>query len=84
MCSPFRKPLARFLNRAPIDTLQYFMAPKQLGSEPVFGLFLCLLKDFKEMERVWATVKQDCEGNSEGGVLSTLLAMQVVTLHDTT
>ena len=36
------------------------------------------------MERVWATVKQDCEGNSEGGVLSTLLAMQMVTLHDFT
>lgn len=61
LCSPYRKPLARFMNRFPTESLRYFLAPAHLSSPPIAALFQCILKDTKETPLLRVALMQDAQ-----------------------
>ena len=76
LCSPYRKPLARFLNRHPAETVKYFLLPERLCNPQLSSLFQCILKDAKEAPIIRSTLMQDSAGG-ESPLITMVFAMQV-------
>ena len=75
VCSPYRKPLARFLNRFPTEAIAHFMSPSQLTSPVMSSLFQCILKDVKECAALRAALTSDT--GTESILITKIFNMQV-------
>ena len=81
LCSPYRKPLARFLNRFSAESLRYFLAPAHLSSPTIAALFQCVLKDVKESAGLRTALMNDAQlPPTESLFISRVFAAQVQTV----